>query len=787
MKRFLICSFACLTVLLLTVSCNDSKTPKSYNEGINITPIPLKMSQNEGNFTLKSSTSFVSNDESTDKVAAYFAAKLKNSTGYDLKIGKEDKQSNFIKLELVAGLALNDESYQLSAAPEGISVRAKTPQGIFYGMQTVMQLLPAEVESPKPVKSVAWTIPAVNIDDEPRFGHRGMMLDVCRHFAGIDFIKKQLDIMAMFKLNRFHWHLTNDQGWRIEIKKYPELTEIGAKRTDGDGSVSGPYYYTQEQVKEVVAYAKERFIEVIPEIELPGHAVAAIASYPHLSCRGEEIPVRCYWGIANDVFCAGNDEVFGFLTDVIEEVIPLFESDYFHIGGDECPKTRWKECPKCQARIRQLGLKTDKEYSAEERLQSYFVQRIEKVLLKHNKKMIGWDEILQGGLAPTATVMSWRGEKGGIAAANMGHDVIMSPGEWMYLDRYQGDQKILPVTITSRYTPLEKIYGYEPIPADIAEDKKHHILGAQANVWTEYKYTEEDMEHDTYPRIIALAELDWSASGRKDYKDFERRINNQRVRLDMYDVNYYIPLPEQAGAPSCDMVVFTDSATLGFKTTEPVKIVYTTNGSEPTLKSKEYTAPLSFTENTTLKIRSVLPQEKMSRVRTITIEKQDYAPATEKTDDMQPGLRAEYYKGRAMKVSDLDSKTPNGTEQVTEPKKSKGRIMKYVEVYDGDYSSTVLTGYINIPEDGIYYFSTPAEMWIDGKQLITNADEITTARRYPRSDRPAALAKGLHPVKIVRLGAIFGGWPTQWEDVFVQIRKDGESQFKTIDAPYFSF
>ena len=395
--------------------------------------------------------------------------------------------------------------------------------------------------------------------------------------------------------------------------------------------------------------------------------------------------------------------------------------------------------------------------------------------------------------------MSWRGEKGGIASANMGHDVIMTPGEWLYLDKYQGDQKLLPVTIGG-YLPLHKVYGYDPVPAAIAEDKKHHIVGAQANIWAEYKYTPDDYEHDIYPRILALAEVDWSATARKDYKDFERRLNNQRVRLDMHGINYYIPLPEQKGPhkvalwtgdsviapPSCDHVTFVDKTTIEFKTTEPVKMVYTTDGSEPGLKSDEYTTGLTFDESTTLKIRSVLPQEKMSRVRTIELVKSGYAPAIMKPIG-EPGLKAEYYKGYALKVSDLEGKTPDSTEQVAQPADSKYRVPNYREVYDEDYYSTVLTGLINIPEDGVYYFSTPAELWIGDTQLISNAHEVTTARRFPRSDRSIALAKGLHPVKIVRLGAIFGGWPTLWEDVFVQIRKDSEPSFRNMNAADFSF
>lgn len=779
---------ACMLVLACIMSsCGTSEpsVPKVYNEGINITPIPLELKQNEGNFELTKHSVFAINNPSLEKVALFFASKLKTSTGYDLKIEEKEPQSNFISLNIVDSLSVNDEGYLLDVTDKGILIKAKTPQGAFYAMQSVLQLLPAEIESPTIVKNIAWKVPCVIIKDEPQFQYRGQMLDVCRHFVDVDGLKKQLDIMAMYKMNKFHWHLTEDQAWRIEIKKYPELTEIGAKRVEGEGNSYGPFFYTQDQVKEIVAYAKERFIEVIPEIELPGHGVAALAAYPQLSCTGDSIEVRNIWGVSNDVYCAGNDSVFAFLTDVIEEVVPLFESEYFHIGGDESPKIRWKACPKCQARIKELGLKSDKEHSAEERLQSYFVQRMEKVLAGHGKKIIGWDEILEGGLAPTATVMSWRGEEGGIASANMGHDVIMSPNATMYLDKYQGDSKILPVTIGGLLT-LEKVYNYDPIPSQIDEDKKHHILGAQVNMWNEYNYNQQDIEADIYPRVVALSELTWSAKDRKDYKDFERRMENQRVRLDMHDTNYYIPVPEDKNHPSGNFVAFTDTATLEFKTSEPVKLVYTTDGTEPSLSSTVYNnESLKFSENTTFKIRSVLSSDKMGDVRTILLEKQTLAPATERPSDVKAGLKADYYKGVARKVSELEGNTPDETEYVSSPEKAKHIVPDYREVYPEDFYSTILTGYVNIPADGVYYFSTDSEMWLDGKLFITNEGEEGRARRFSRSDKSIALAKGYHPIKLVRLGAIFGGWPTQWEPMSLSIRANGEDKFSLANDVFF--
>lgn len=772
---------------MLAYSCKNATPPiqKIYNTGINITPRPLEIIPKEGSFELNDKTVFVTNNDSLNKVANFFIQKIKKSTGYNLSITNNKPSVNYISINLTDSLPVNEEGYLLNISTQGINIIAETTQGAFYAMQTVLQLLPAEIESPKKINNISWRLPNVEIKDEPRFKYRGQHFDPGRHFANTDQIKKYLDVLSMLKINKFHWHLTEDQGWRIEIKKYPKLTEIGGKRIEGDGSVYGPYFYTQDQIKEIVAYAKDRFIEVIPEIELPGHGVAALSAYPEYSCTGGPLEVRNIWGVSNDIYCAGNDSTFQFLTDIIEEVIPLFESDYFHIGGDESPKGRWKNCPKCQARIKELGLKDDNNHTAEEKLQSYFVQRMEKVLLKHNKKMIGWDEILEGGLAPTATVMSWRGEDGGIAAANMGHDVIMTPGGWLYIDSYQSEPINEPVSIGG-YVTLEKTYSYEPIPSQIDKSKSHHILGTQANVWSEYIYNDSIREMRAYPRTIALAEVAWSAKKNKNYADFERRLHNQLVRLDMHNINYHIPMPEQV-TNSSNFIAFTDTAKLKFKTVRPIKMVYTIDGTDPTPSSTTYdtTQTLSFTNNTTLKIASVLISEKMSPIRTIILEKQSYAPAIQKPENAKSGLRAEYYKGNARKLSDLDSKIPEEIEYVPSPQKSKHRVKDYGEVYNDDFYSTILTGHIDIPENGIYYFNTDAELWIDGKQLISNDNGKDTARRFSRNTKSIALAKGLHEIKIVRFGTIFGGWPTQWDNIYVSIKKDGDEEFKFLDEDYF--
>jgi len=772
-----------IVTTLFIVSCNKSALEdKPYNQGINITPVPMEQTIGEGVFKLNKQVTFVSFDENTDAVIAYFTDKISKSTGYQLKTERTFRADNYINLNIVEDINVNEEGYLLSVIPQGIDIKAKTPQGLFYAMQTLMQLLPAEIESPQLVKNIAWEIPAVTIKDEPRFGYRGQHLDVCRHFSDVEFIKKQLDVLAMFKINKFHWHLTEDQGWRIEIKKYPKLAELSSMRVEGDGTVYGPHFYTHEQVKEVIAYAKERFIEVIPEIEFPGHAVAALTAYPHLSCTGGPFDVRNVWGISNDIFCAGNEETFQFMEDVLTEVASLFESEYIHIGGDEAPKGRWETCPKCQARIKAENLKGDKHHTKEEQLQSYFIHRIEEVVTKLGKKMIGWEEILEGGLASSATVMSWLGEESAVLAGNSGNDVIMTPYQWVYLDYFQQEDRVSPTTIGG-FLPLSVTYNYEPMPEALDESKRHHILGVQSNLWTEYQYQPELIEYRLYPRVLAVAELGWSQPKLKNYDDFLGRLENQRARLDMHNINYFIPVPEHDGMPSCDFIAFIDSASLALKAGEPVKIVYTTDGSEPNAQSPVYESPLTFTENTTVKTRSIVLSGKMGLVRTIVFEKQTHTPAVKHSEEVNPGLKVEYYKGVMSQVAQLYGRSPNETDWIERPQNAKYRVPDYRELFPEDYYNTVLTGYLDIPEDGVYYFSTLAtQFWIGNKLLITNEGTVS---KHPHYDSSIALEKGLHPIKIVRLSGIVGGWPPLWDEISISIRKETDASFESLKSSFF--
>ncbi len=761
-------------------ACGGSQAPKVYNEGIHIIPMPQSLTIQNGDFRLADGMVFGASTPEAKQIAEFFIDKIQRSTGYKFTVA--DKGTiNLLIDESVEG---TKEGYKLDVTTDGVTVAANAPQGLFYGMQTFLQLLPAEIESAERVKGMSWTAPVTSVADSPRFSYRGLLLDACRHFITVDEIKKQLDVMAMFKINTLHWHLTEDQGWRVEIKKYPKLTEIGSKRIDGEGTEYGGFY-TQEEIKDVVKYAADRFITVIPELEIPGHELAAIAAYPELSCKGEAITPRVIWGVEDIVMCPGKEDMFRFLEDVIDELVPLFPSEYFHIGGDECPKSSWKKCPLCQKRIREEGLRGDAKHSAEEKLQSYVVRRIEKYLATKGKKIIGWDEILEGGVEPSATIMSWRGETGGIAAASAGHDVIMTPGpQGLYLDHYQGDSKIEPVTIGG-YSPLSKTYAYNPVPDTLTVmNKAQHVIGVQGNVWAEYLYTTDLREYMTFPRALAVAEIGWTEVDKKDYADFERRLDNAYVRMDKHGVNYHIPLPEQPGG-SCDFVAFLDTVSLAFTNTRSYPMVYTVDGSEPSARSEVYASPVLFQKSGVLKIATLLPSGKMSKVRVITVEKQDLAPAKEQTEGYTHGLTMTVTDGMYLNMDAFraSDKQPLEVKQIANTSDLRAYRQSTESMRGVQQYAAIAKGYINIPEDGIYYFSSELEqVSIDGKVLIDNSGEV---KRFSRHDKSVALAKGLHPVEAIFLGHVIGGWPSNWSDGLIRMRKASDAEFKSVSDDMF--
>jgi len=508
-------------------------------EQISIIPKPAKLERHAGQFTLRENTKILNASALPEagRFAQQMAEKLRSVTGLSLPLVETADTTSAPDAILFCsanGDTLGREGYRLSVAPATIQIAADSAAGFFYAIQSLYQLLPAEIESDKREAAISWTAPCCLIEDQPRFRWRGAHLDVGRHLFPVAFIKKYIDLLAMYKMNTLHWHLTEDQGWRIEIKKYPLLTTIGGwrKQTLNDRTPYGGFY-TQEEVREIVAYARQHAIEVVPEIEMPGHALAALASYPWLSCTGGPFEVGTRWGVYEDVYCAGKETTFEFLENVLSEVMELFPSQYIHIGGDEVPKTRWRNHDLCQNRIRAENLKNENE------LQSYFIKRIERFLSAKGRRLIGWDEILEGGLPPNATVMSWRGTEGGIAAARSGHDVVMSPTTHCYFDYYQG--KIGEPPAIGGYLPIEKVYSFEPVPAELTTQESQHVLGAQANVWTEYMRNATQVEYMLLPRLCAMSEVVWSQKEQRDWNDFSQRLAPHYERLSIKNTNFRRP------------------------------------------------------------------------------------------------------------------------------------------------------------------------------------------------------------------------------------------------------
>ncbi|MDR3297226.1 MAG: beta-N-acetylhexosaminidase [Prevotellaceae bacterium] len=544
----------------LAVLCVGAMTQRA-TAGVSIIPQPTKCVVKTGEFVVNSQTKFVLSADNAELRNAVWTLneRFKTAAGFTLPVAVGKAGSNSISCAINPKIKGGDEAYTLAVTKSGIAIEARTPHGIFNATQTLRQLLPPQFEGSTVAANVTWTVPCVSVEDAPRFGYRGLHLDVARHFMSKEEVMRYIDLLAYHKLNVFHWHLTEDQGWRIEIKRYPKLTKVGAYRNRtllGEFvrnpalrkwiTYDQPYggFYTQDDVREVLAYAEKHFVTVIPEIEMPGHAVAALAGYPELSCCGGPFEVIGIWGVLEDIFCAGRDTTFGFLENVLTEVCELFPSPYIHIGGDEAPKLRWTRCHACQERIKALGLKDEHE------LQSYFITRIEKFVATKGKRIIGWDEILEGGLAPNATVMSWRGEEGGIAAAKQKHDVIMTPNSHAYLDygQVKNKDKKEPRSIGG-YLPLSKVYSYDPIPASLTADEAKHILGFQGNVWSEYltSFNEVKLEYGdlrssvlymAYPRAAAIAEVGWTGKAQKNYADFRTRLTQILLRYDAMGVGY---------------------------------------------------------------------------------------------------------------------------------------------------------------------------------------------------------------------------------------------------------
>ena len=718
-------------------ACNDA--PPIIKDA-SILPIPVSLTQDTTCFVLPNSTTIGINHPDLRPAAEYLASILSPATGYKFKISEGQGNINLG----IGSMEGTEDAYTLVSNPESVNITGNTYRGVIAGIQSLRQLFPAEIESDKKVSGMSWGIPSVQIQDAPRFGWRGLMLDVSRHFYSKEEVMEFLDLMALYKLNKFHWHLTDDQGWRLEIKKYPLLTEKGAWRkfnnhdhdcikyaaeqdnpdyeiptdkiqiVEGDTLYGG--FYTQEDVKEVIAYAQVRGIDIIPELDMPGHMLAAVSNYDGISCFEET-----GWGSTfSSPVCPGKDSALEFCKNVYTELIELFPYEYVHIGGDEVEKTNWKKCPDCQARMKEHSLKTEEE------LQAWFIHEMEKFFNSKGKKMIGWDEIIEGGLSETATVMWWRSwaKLAPSQTTGQGNDLIFTPNAPFYLDYAQDKKSVL------------NIYHYDPMKEVPDADKQHLVKGVQGNIWCEWIPSRERMHYMAAPRMLAIAELGWSANDRKDWTDFQTRMADQFGRLNVMDIQYRIPDLEGFMKKN----VFIGEKKVEITCLDPsASIHYTTDGSTPTLESPKYDGNLVLTETTELTLRVFRPTGKRSDIVKAYFEKTEYSPATTAAPS-NPGLKATWYDFKGKTCAEIASAPVKKTyrvEDVTIPRDVRSYII-----------GLTYKGYINIPEDGIYSFLLSSDdgsmLYIDGKQVIDN-DGLHAPGEVTGQ---AALKQGYHPIEV---------------------------------------
>ena len=746
--------------LLLTAACTacavkpTTGSVDALPDRYPLIPLPRSIQAGPGRFQLDQATRIVLSEPANAELRALvelLVVPLRSASGLPLPIDPDahDDVANSMLFRLTrGGDSVQSESYHLVVTEHGAALSAHTSAGLFRGMQTLRQLLPPEVERParaQPLSLVHWSLPAVTIEDAPRFGYRGVLLDVARWYYPPEFIKKVIDLLALYKFNALHLHLTDDQGWRLEIKKYPLLTQIGAWRKEtilgqhfdpyvGDGVPHGGFY-TQEQIRDLVTYAAARYVTIIPEIEMPGHAGAALAAYPELSCSGGPFQVSSTWGMHQDIFCP-SERTFGFLEDVLLEVMQLFPSSYIHIGGDEVPKDQWKVSPIAQEVIRREGLANEAE------LQSYFIRRIEAFLLAHGRRLIGWDEILEGGLAPEATVMSWRGMAGGIDASRQGHDVIMTPADHAYLDYYQGDPAGEPLAIGG-FLPLDTVYAFEPVPRELAPDEAAHVLGGQGSLWGEYIPTAAHAEYMLLPRLLALAEVLWSPRETRSLDRFHARLPVHFARLDALGVEYRVPEPKGLGWDSLQLedrfrVTLQPSVAGGV-------IRFTTDNSEPTSSSAVYPGPfeLRVTPSTvTVSARTFLPNGHASPVARGRIAQATWhQPVALRSQVLQPGLDYAYLEGEFRSSDQINKGVPTRVGLVPDVGlRGNERAENY---------GVRLTGLLCVPNHAFYtfYFSSDdgAKLRIAGT-LVVDRDG---PQRESESRGQIALRAGCHPLEVL--------------------------------------
>lgn len=619
MKRISFNLMGVLCILFSTCfyACSEKRT---LNSDYEIIPKPLDVNcKGDASFLLKDGVAVIypENNRKMQDNAEFLVDYVERQTGVKLTshAGMPVDGAICLTLDLSDD---NAEAYKLIVNDKRVCISGASEAGVFYGIQTLRKSLPV-------AQDINVNLSAVEIYDKPRFAYRGAMLDVARHFYTVDEVKTFIDMLALHNINRFHWHLTDDQGWRIEIKKYPKLMSVASERKETvvgrwysgiyDGKSYGGYY-TQDELRDVIDYAAKRHITIIPEVDLPGHMQAALTAYPELGCTGGPYEVRTIWGVSQDVLCVGNDFTLQFVKDVLSEVADIFPSEYIHIGGDECPKVRWEKCPKCQERIKSLGLKSDAKHTKEQRLQSYMIQEAAKYLKEKGKRIIGWTEILEGGLVPDATLMSWIGESGGIEAAHQHHDVIMTPNTYLYFDYYQSKKVEDEPLAIGGYLPIEKIYNYEPMPKVLTKEEQQYIKGVQANLWTEYIPVFSQVQYMVLPRLGAAAEVQWTDPSKKDYKDFLRRVPHLVAVYDCYGWNYATHVYDVNVDMKADTVNHVLNVQLSTMADDP--IYYTLDGQDPTEKSLKYTKPFTIDQSVVLKTMAVHP-DRTSKISVDTI------------------------------------------------------------------------------------------------------------------------------------------------------------------------
>lgn len=619
MKRISFNLMGVLCILFSTCfyACSEKRT---LNSDYEIIPKPLDVNcKGDASFLLKDGVAVIypENNRKMQDNAEFLVDYVERQTGVKLTshAGMPVDGAICLTLDLSDD---NAEAYKLIVNDKRVCISGASEAGVFYGIQTLRKSLPV-------AQDINVNLSAVEIYDKPRFAYRGAMLDVARHFYTVDEVKTFIDMLALHNINRFHWHLTDDQGWRIEIKKYPKLMSVASERKETvvgrwysgiyDGKSYGGYY-TQDELRDVIDYAAKRHITIIPEVDLPGHMQAALTAYPELGCTGGPYEVRTIWGVSQDVLCVGNDFTLQFVKDVLSEVADVFPSEYIHIGGDECLKVRWEKCPKCQERIKSLGLKSDAKHTKEQRLQSYVIQEAAKYLKEKGKRIIGWTEILEGGLVPDATLMSWIGESGGIEAAHQHHDVIMTPNTYLYFDYYQSKKVEDEPLAIGGYLPIEKTYNYEPMPKELTEEEQQYIKGVQANLWTEYIPVFSQVQYMVLPRLGAAAEVQWTDPSKKDYKDFLRRVPHLVAVYDCYGWNYATHVYDVNVDMKADTVNHVLNVQLSTMADDP--IYYTLDGQDPTEKSLKYTKPFTIDQSVVLKTMAVHP-DRTSKISVDTI------------------------------------------------------------------------------------------------------------------------------------------------------------------------